>query len=126
VDAGENVMTNVLEEPAVENRVEPKAAPLACCVPAHAMAKQIGKAVHDAQIAVSETLQEGKKTAEGLWKNSRTAINDCVGETASNIKKHPFASVTMALAAGAVLGLIMPRAWGLKKYIGARLTGYGT
>ena len=94
-------MTNVLEEPTVENRFEPKAKTPAGCSAAHEIGKQIGKTVHDAQTAVSETLQEGKKAAEGLWKDSRTTINGYVGKTASNIKKHPFASVTMALAFGA-------------------------
>jgi ElaB/YqjD/DUF883 family membrane-anchored ribosome-binding protein len=124
--AGENVMTNVLEETAVENRVEAKMEPPACCIPAHDMAKQIGKTVHVAQTAVSEALQDGKETAEHLWDKSRIALNECAGETARSIRKHPFASVMMAAAAGAVLGLIMPRAWRLKKYIGARDTNYGT
>jgi len=119
-------MTNLLEEPAVEKCAKPKAEPPDGCIATHEMAKQIGRTVHDAQIAVSDTLQEGKKTAERLWKNSRTAINDCVGETAGNIKRHPFASVTIALAAGAVLGLVMPRAWGWKRYLGARLSDYRT
>jgi ElaB/YqjD/DUF883 family membrane-anchored ribosome-binding protein len=73
------------------------------------VAKQIEKGVNDAKAAVAEKLEDGKVAAERLLKRGRYAVEDCMTETAHTIKRHPVTSIAIAFAAGAALGLLVPR-----------------
>lgn len=47
--------------------------------------------------------------AERLIKRGRYAVEDYSSETAHKIKQYPFRSVAIVFAAGAALGLLVPR-----------------
>ena len=70
---------------------------------------RIKKGVNNATNAVSEKLKDGRIAAERLVKRSRYAVEDGLEQTAHNIKRNPFSSVAIGLAAGAVLGFLVPR-----------------
>jgi ElaB/YqjD/DUF883 family membrane-anchored ribosome-binding protein len=65
--------------------------------------------VNDAKAAVSETLDDGVTAAQRLLKRSRYTVEDGLEEAAHNIKQHPFSSLAIGFAAGAALGLLVPR-----------------
>lgn len=62
-----------------------------------------------AKEAISETLDDGVTGARRLLKRSRYAVEDGLEEAAHNIKQHPFSSLAIGFAAGAALGLLVPR-----------------
>jgi ElaB/YqjD/DUF883 family membrane-anchored ribosome-binding protein len=80
-----------------------------CGYDAKQVAKQFEKGVSDAKAAVVEKLEDGKVAAERLLKRGRYAVEDCMTETAHTIKRHPVTSIAIAFAAGAALGLLVPR-----------------
>ncbi len=59
--------------------------------------------------AMSEKLEDGKAAARRLLRRGRYAIEDGASEAAHIIKHHPFSSVLVALAAGAILGFVASR-----------------
>ena len=65
--------------------------------------------MNDAKAAVSETLDDGVTAARRLLKRSRYTVEDGLEEAAHNIKRHPFSSLAIGFAAGAALGLLVPR-----------------
>jgi ElaB/YqjD/DUF883 family membrane-anchored ribosome-binding protein len=65
--------------------------------------------VNDAKDAVAEKLDDGVVAARRLLKRSRHTIENRLEEAAHTIKRHPFRSLAMGFAAGAVLGLLLPR-----------------
>ena len=71
--------------------------------------KRMEKEVDKAKAAISAKLEDGKIAAERLLKRSRYAVEDGIEQTAHDIKRHPFRSVAIGLAAGAVLGFLVPR-----------------
>jgi hypothetical protein len=56
-----------------------------------------------------ETLDDGVTAAQRLLKRSRYTVEDGLEEAAHNIKQHPFSSLAIGFAAGAALGLLVPR-----------------
>ena len=72
-------------------------------------ARRVEKGVNDAKAAVSETLDDGVTAARRLLKRSRYTVEDGLEEAAHNIKRHPFSSLAIGFAAGAALGLLVPR-----------------
>jgi ElaB/YqjD/DUF883 family membrane-anchored ribosome-binding protein len=72
-------------------------------------AQRVEKGVSDAKAAVSEKLDDGIVAARRLLKRSRYTVEDGLEEAAHNIKQHPFSSLAIGFAAGAALGLLIPR-----------------
>ena len=72
-------------------------------------ARRVEKGVNDAKAAVSETLDDSVTAARRLLKRSRYTVEDGLEEAAHNIKQHPFSSLAIGFAAGAALGLLVPR-----------------
>ena len=71
--------------------------------------RRVEKGVNDAKAAVSEKLGDGVTAARRLLKRSRYTVEDGLEEAAHNIKQHPFSSLAIGFAAGAALGLLVPR-----------------
>lgn len=65
--------------------------------------------LENVKTAVSEKLEDGKIAAERLLKRGRYAVEDCMSETAHEIKHHPVSSLAIAFVAGAALGFLVPR-----------------
>jgi len=72
-------------------------------------ARRVEKGVNDAKAAISEQLDDGVTAARRLLKRSRYTVEDRLEEAAHNIKQHPFSSLAIGFAAGAALGLLVPR-----------------
>lgn len=68
-------------------------------------AQRLEKGVHDARAAVADKLDDARR----LLKRSRHTAEDRLDEAAHAIKQHPFRSLAIGFAAGAVLGLLLPR-----------------
>jgi ElaB/YqjD/DUF883 family membrane-anchored ribosome-binding protein len=107
-------MKSAVEEPRAERA--PSACAGACGVCATCLGKEIKEAaqrvekgVNDAKAAVSEKLDDGVAAARRLLKRSRYTVEDRLEEAAHTIKQHPFRSLAIGFAAGAVLGLLVPR-----------------
>ncbi len=104
-------MNSVLDESKVERGAEVRGGCAATCCgrDTEEAAKRIEKGVNDAKAAVSEKMDDAKIAAERLLKRGRYAVEDGIGETAHMIKCHPVSSLAIAFAAGAALGLLVPR-----------------
>jgi len=102
-------MKSVFDEPKVERESEVRAKCMCGGRYCKEVAKRIEKGMNDVKAAVSEKLEDGKIAAERLLKRGRYAVEDCISETAHEIKHHPVSSIAIALAAGAALGLPVPR-----------------
>ena len=107
-------MKSALEEPRTERA--PAACAGACGTCATCIRKEIKEAaqrvekdVNNAKAAVSEKLDDGVAAARRSLKRSRYAVEDGLEEAAHNIKQHPFSSLAIGFAAGAALGLLVPR-----------------
>jgi ElaB/YqjD/DUF883 family membrane-anchored ribosome-binding protein len=72
-------------------------------------AQRVERSVSDARAAVSEKLDDGMVAARRLLKRSRNTVRDGLEEAAHTIKQHPFRSLAIGFAAGAMLGFLMPR-----------------
>jgi len=59
--------------------------------------------------AVSEAIEDGRKTANRIIDRTRENAEDLVYQVSRSIKRTPIRSVMMALAAGAVIGMLMSR-----------------
>ena len=90
-------MNSVLDE----SKVEAGAKLRANCAAAARM--------EDAKEAITAKLEDGKIAAERLLKRSRYAVEDGLEEAAHSIKQHPFSTLAIGFAAGAALGLLVPR-----------------
>ncbi|MGD1093959.1 MAG: hypothetical protein ABSB35_18480 [Bryobacteraceae bacterium] len=102
-------MKSVLDEPKVEPETEVRAKCTCGGLDAEEVSKRIEKGMNDVKAAVSEKLEDGKIAAERLLKRGRYAVEDCMTETEHQIKHHPVSSIAIAFAAGAALGLLVPR-----------------
>ena len=107
-------MKSAVEEPRAER--SPAVCACACGACATCLGKgvkeaaqRIEKGVNDAKAAVSETLDDGVAAARRSLKRSRYAVEDGLEEAAHNIKQHPFSALAIGFAAGAALGLLVPR-----------------
>ena len=65
--------------------------------------------VQDATDAISEKLEDGKIAAKRLIKRSRYALEDGLEEAAHTIRQHPFRTLAVGFAAGAVVGFLATR-----------------
>ncbi len=65
--------------------------------------------LRDAKAAVAETLDDVTLAARRLLKRSRYAVEGCLEDTIHDIRRHPFGSLAVAFAAGAALGILVPR-----------------
>jgi len=104
-------MQSVLDESKVEGGSEARSG-CSCTCCGHdplELGKRIDRAVDDAKTAVSAKLEDGKIAAERLLKRGRYAVEDGLEEAAHNIKRNPLGFLAMAFAAGAALGLLVPR-----------------
>lgn len=72
-------------------------------------AQRVERSVSDAKAAVTEKLDDGMVAARRLWKQSRNTVHDGLEEAAHTIKRHPFRSLAIGFAAGAMLGFLAPR-----------------
>ena len=107
-------MKSALEEPRAERAISACAAMCGTCATClgkevKGAAQRIEKGVHDAKAAVSEKLDDGVTAARRLLKRSRYTVEDGLEEAAHTIKQHPFSSLAIGFAAGAALGLLVPR-----------------
>lgn len=70
-----------------------------------------GAAAHlrEAKAAVAETLDDSTVAARRVLKRSRYAVEECLEDTAHNIRRHPFGSLAIAFTAGATFALLVPR-----------------
>ncbi len=107
-------MKSALEEPRTERAVSACAAKCGTCATClgeevKGAARRVEKSVNDAKAAVSEKLEDGAAAARRLLKRSRYTVEDGLEEAAHNIKQHPFSSLAIGFAAGAALGLLVPR-----------------
>ena len=68
-------------------------------------AQRIERGVNDAKAAVTDKLDDARR----LLKRSRYVIEDRLDEASHVIKQHPFRVLATGFAAGAVLGLLLPR-----------------
>jgi ElaB/YqjD/DUF883 family membrane-anchored ribosome-binding protein len=107
-------MKSALEEPRTARA--PSACAGACGVCATCLGKEVKEAaqrvekgVNDVKAAVSERLDDGVAAARRSLKRSRYAVEDGLEEAGHNIKQHPFSSLAIGFAAGAALGLLVPR-----------------
>jgi len=105
-------MKTALYESKVERNAEAGSGCAVTCfeLDAKEVAKRLEKGVSDAKAVVSEKLEDGKIAAERLLKQGQYALEDSARETTRTIKRHPFGSLAVAFAAGAALGLLVPRA----------------
>lgn len=104
-------MKSVWAESKVEKGADARSGCAATCC-GHDMqedVKRMEKEVDKAKAAISAKLEDGKIAAERLLKRGRYAVEDGIEQTAHDIKRHPFRSVAIGLAAGAVLGFLVPR-----------------
>lgn len=74
-----------------------------------AAAQRVEKGVNEVKTAVSEKLDDGVAAARRLLKRSRNTVEDGLEEAAHTIKRHPFRSLAIGFAAGAAVGLLIPR-----------------
>ena len=65
--------------------------------------------LRDAKAAVAETLDDSPLAARRLLKRSRYADEEGLEDTIHNIKRHPLGSLAVAFAAGAAVGILVPR-----------------
>ncbi|MBZ5678115.1 MAG: hypothetical protein LAP61_28040 [Acidobacteriia bacterium] len=72
-------------------------------------AHRVEKGVNDAKAAITEKVDDGVAAARRSLKRSRYAVEDGLEEAAHNIRQHPFGAVAIGFAAGAALGLLIPR-----------------
>jgi len=103
-------MKSAVEEPRAEQ------APSMCATMCGACATCLGKEVKDAAHRVEkrvndakERVDDGVAAARRSLKRSRYAVEDGLAEAAHNIKQHPFQALAIGFAAGAALGLLVPR-----------------
>jgi ElaB/YqjD/DUF883 family membrane-anchored ribosome-binding protein len=59
--------------------------------------------------SVCEKLEDQKAAARRLLKRGRYAVEDCIDETAHEIKCYPLGSVAVAFAGGVALGVLTAR-----------------
>jgi ElaB/YqjD/DUF883 family membrane-anchored ribosome-binding protein len=104
-------MKSVLAESKIEKGADARSGCTATCCGHDVQegARRIEKGVNNAKAAISAKLEDGKIAAERLLKRGRYAVEDGIEQTAHNVKRHPFSSVAIGLAAGAVLGFLVPR-----------------
>jgi hypothetical protein len=110
----ENVMKSSSEQttatPTVHATAESESCMAACCVQAaEDMARRIEKGAKAAKSAVVDKLEDGKMEAERFAKRSRYAVEDGIMESMYRMKRNPAASLAVAFAAGAAIGLLVPR-----------------
>lgn len=86
---------------------EPKV--VACPQGVEEAMKQVEKSFHASKMVVSEALEDSKMAANRLVKQGRYAVEDCMAETAHMVKRNPMGAIAVAFAAGAIIGLLMPR-----------------
>jgi len=72
-------------------------------------ARRVEKGVNNAKAAVAEKLDDSVTAARRLLKRSRYRVEDGLEEAAHSIKQHPFSTLAIGFAAGAALGLLVPR-----------------
>ena len=72
-------------------------------------AQRVERGVNDAKAAVSEKLDDSVAAARRLLKRNRYTVEDGLEKTARNIKRHPFGTLAIGFAAGALMGLLVPR-----------------
>ena len=103
-------MKTAVEEPRAERvHVYSGAGAATCRKEIQEAAERVEKGVNHAKAVVAETLDDGAAAARRLLKRGRYAVEDGLEEAAHAIKQHPFRTLAMGFAAGAVLGLILPR-----------------
>lgn len=71
--------------------------------------KRFEKAMKEAKMAASSTLEGGKDAAARLLKRGRRTVEDSIDEAAHQVKRHPLGSLAAAFAFGAVAALVLPR-----------------
>jgi ElaB/YqjD/DUF883 family membrane-anchored ribosome-binding protein len=94
---------------ALEELKAGKASAATCAKEVKEAAPRVEKGVTDAKAAVSEKLDDGMVAARRLLKRSRYIIEDKLEEAAHAIKQHPFRTLAVGFAAGALLGFLVPR-----------------
>jgi ElaB/YqjD/DUF883 family membrane-anchored ribosome-binding protein len=72
-------------------------------------ARRVEKGVQDAKAAISEKLDDSLTAARRSLKRSRYAVEDRLDDATYTIKRHPIRSLAIGVAAGAALGLLIPR-----------------
>lgn len=73
------------------------------------MTDQMEKAVNRAKAAVSEKIDDGRVAAERLLRRGKYVFEDGVDAAVHQVKRNPVNSVLIAFAAGALVGLVVPR-----------------
>jgi hypothetical protein len=71
--------------------------------------KRVAKAVKDLRVAAVRKLKEGKRSAGWILKDSRSFLEEGIGNAAHKLKTHPFRLLAIAFAAGAIAGFLSPR-----------------
>jgi ElaB/YqjD/DUF883 family membrane-anchored ribosome-binding protein len=63
--------------------------------------------VSKAKVLVADALDDGKRKAQRLAKQSYGALEDCIEDTTYYIKRHPWESMAISVGVGALIGLVV-------------------
>jgi|SRR5271170_2628316 len=78
-----------------------------------AAVERLEKSFDASRAAISETLEEGRISAERLLRRGRDAAESCLDDATYQVKRNPVTAVALAFGAGAIaaalFGLIAPQ-----------------
>lgn len=66
-------------------------------------------AIEPKAAVMTQKLEDGKMAAQRMVRKGQHMIEDCMAETAHEVKRHPMEALAIAFAAGALVGLLIPR-----------------
>ena len=72
-------------------------------------AKWLENNVRESLDTVAERLEDSRIAARRLLKRGRYAVENGVEDTAQNIRRNPFGSLTLASSAGVAVGFVVSR-----------------
>lgn len=75
--------------------------------------ERLEKSFDASRAAISETLEEGRISAERLLRRGRDAAESCLDDASYQVKRNPGTAVALAFGAGAIaaalFGLVVPQ-----------------
>jgi ElaB/YqjD/DUF883 family membrane-anchored ribosome-binding protein len=63
--------------------------------------------VSKAKVLVADAVEDGRRKAQRVAKQSYAAVEDCIEDTTYYIKRHPWESVAFSAGIGALAGLVI-------------------
>jgi ElaB/YqjD/DUF883 family membrane-anchored ribosome-binding protein len=75
----------------------------------NAFAEKIEKKLDESKGRVVDVVEETRRSAERIMKRGQSACEDLLEDTTHQVKKHPIPALGLAFAAGALIGVLIPK-----------------